>query len=65
MTHFKSTYFVLCVANKNSELKGVSALKRLRTTALDSSRPNIDIKIELKHFKVAIGFLFDPMINKN
>ncbi len=27
-------YFGLCVANKNSELIGVTALKRLKTTGL-------------------------------
>jgi hypothetical protein len=28
----------LCVAKKNSELRGVAALKRLRTTAVDIER---------------------------
>jgi hypothetical protein len=37
---------MLCVANKNLELKGVAALKRLRTTDLEASSRGPVVKIE-------------------
>ena len=66
--------FVLCVANKNSELKGVAALKRLRTTGLDGhltvSLLQYDLIIRLFFFKFFLedwkgGFSFSKNVKMN
>ncbi len=54
----KSIYFVLCVANKKSDLKSVAVLRRLRTTA--QSTLSLDFQLRLSTLRLSERNLYSP-----